>query len=221
MLIEKDKGCVATWWFESVLPVPTLSRESLHEMLVMCQTVVEILAAHELLRPSKVVLSKWMKPGSDELKLIADEPHYELSLNPSSGSAEFIDACERALTELQSRRGFLYPNHIEITGTGVIFDAAGNRCEQADVCWVWGATLGHHIVYVKTQSDAWLPYTLRAEPQPEVWKHNAPRLEAALREMEAAFGVAPAYEPQTPCALVHEYTLSNHTYSDGEVVEVI
>jgi hypothetical protein len=106
-------------------------------------------------------------------------------------------------------------------GVGAIIDPTGSRRREPNVCSVWGTTLGYQIVSVTTYSDAWLPHTLQGQPQPEVWAQNANRLERALREMHAVFGVPPSYEPQTPFAIVHDYTVSNHTYDDGEVIEVV
>ncbi|WP_173937384.1 hypothetical protein [Streptomyces chartreusis] len=44
--------------------------------------------------------------------------------------------------------------------------------------------------------DIWGPFDFRGEPHPEVHRQNAPRLAAALRELEALLGVAP--EPGEP-----------------------
>jgi hypothetical protein len=221
MLIEKNSGWVAMWWFETPLPVPERSRDSLHNLLVMCQTVARVLAKHELLEPSTALLKGWTQPGADAPRILAQEPALEVPLVEHGGASGIVDACEHAMAGLEPKRGFLYPIYIHVVGRGAVFDGEGNRCEQPDVCWVEGTTLGHQLVYVRTQSDAWLPYTLRAEPQPDVSRRNAPRLEAAIQEIRAATGVEASFEEETPYAINNGYTLSNHTYDDGEIVETV
>jgi hypothetical protein len=89
------------------------------------------------------------------------------------------------------------------------------------VCWLSAATLHYHYLSIKTQSDAWLPCTLKAEPQLDIDNRNAPRLEAALQEVQARLGIEEEAGSESDYVRVNGYRLTNRTYADSEVMDVI
>ena len=119
---------------------------------------------------------------------------------------------------MEEKRSFLYPSKVEIHGKGIILGATGLEQELPEVIWIFGLTLVHHIVNVITQSDAWLPFTLLAELQPEVWKRNVPRLESALQEIQYLLGIVPEVERVTDYAVIEGFHLTNHTDADNNVI---
>ncbi|AFZ26463.1 hypothetical protein Cylst_4373 [Cylindrospermum stagnale PCC 7417] len=222
MIVDRNLGVVADWWFEDRcrLAFPT-SRSELQVLLKMCQSAAEVLEAHKLLKPSRVIFSGWLRAEPDENNLVrVEEPDITITILESTGSQELLTQCEKTLDQLEQQRSFLYPTDVKILGVGVVLDANGQEYELPDVSWLLGTTLDAHIVDVCTQSDAWLPYTLVAQPQIEVWKRNAPRLEAALQEIQARLNVKPYTNSCSDYALINGFSLENHTDADGEVLIV-
>jgi hypothetical protein len=167
-------------------------------------------------------LTGWLRSDpADGTPVRVSEPNVSIPLPENTRASALLAACEDILDQFERKRGFLYPVSVDLSGKGIVFDANGTRREAPNVCWLAGATLQHHVIYVMTQSDAWLPYTLKAEPQPEVFKLNAPRLEAALHAIQQRLAVEPASESETRYAIINGFQLSNHKYADGEIAEVI
>ena len=221
MIFDREQGVVADWWFEDRrrLVSPT-SRAELHQLLEMCQSAALVLEEHDLLRPTKVVFAGWLRPNTDTVATVrVEEPDVAVPIPREIDSRGLIAHCEKILDELEQKRSFLYPTDLYILGAGVVLDADGQEREQPDVTWLWGKTLDAHIVDVCTQSDAWLPYTLLAQPQPEVWRLNAPRLEAALQEIQKRLGILPYINGDSDHAVIDGFHLKNHTDIDGEVLQ--
>ncbi len=220
MIFNREQGAVADWWFEDRrrLVSPT-SRAELHQLLEMCQSAAIVLEEHDLLRPSKVIFAGWFRPNIDINAIVrVEEPDVTVAIPKEIDSRGLVAYCEKTLDKLDQKRSFLYPINLYILGVGVVLDADGQEREQPDVTWLWGKTMDAHIVNVCTQSDAWLPYTLLAQPQPEVWKLNAPRLEAALQEIQNRLGILPYINSHTDHAVMDGFRLNNHTDIDDEVL---
>jgi hypothetical protein len=217
VIVNRRAGAVGSWWFEdrsrSVRP-HTLTE--LQELLRMCRIAAQILDRHGLLQPTTIELVGWTRfePATGTLSR-ADRPDLVLSVPRGIGAGGIVEVVETALEQLQP---FLYPVDIEVKGTGVVLDAAARSHVLPDITWLAAKTLDAHVMEVGTQSDAWLPYTLSGVPQRQVWQHNAPRLEAALREIQAALGVAPVAPSHTTHAVIDGLRLSNHVDVDGDVI---
>ncbi|MEZ4462934.1 MAG: hypothetical protein R3F43_00075 [bacterium] len=69
-----------------------------------------------------------------------------------------------------------------------------------------------------TRADVWLPFTVNAQPQPEVAALNAPRLRAALEAIEVIVG-NPAFAEDSRFAKVDGYELRNHVVR-GDVLDL-
>lgn len=79
----------------------------------------------------------------------------------------------------------LYPNEIYIHGKGMLFDADGNKQEYPDVvCLELDLSVYEPMLQVSTLSMAWLPRNIQGEDQTAISEYNAPRLEAALNELD-------------------------------------
>jgi len=222
MIVDKDIGAVADWWFEDRRSIvsPT-SRSELHQLLKMCQSVAEVLEFYQLLKPYKVIFSGWLSSDSDNNSLVrVEEPDVTVTILNVPKTKSILTCCNETLDQLEKNRSFLYPIDVEILGTGIILDADGQECELPNVTWLLGKTLDAHIVDVCTQSDAWLPYNLKAEPQFAVGERNAPRLEAALQEIQKQLGFFPVTDSHSDYAVIQGFKLTNHTDIDGEVFQV-
>ena len=75
-------------------------------------------------------------------------------------------------------------------------------------------------VWARGGVDAWPPGTLRADPQPEVCRRNAPRLEAALREIREHLGFDALTDDDTPYSRKVGFHLENVRYANSEIVDV-
>ncbi len=222
MIVDKHLGCVADWWFEDrrSLVIPD-SRIKLHQLLSMCQNVTEILENYQLLRPSQIFFSGWLQYNTEQDSLTkVQQPDRIITLVQKNNTHSLLADCEEILDQLETKQGFLYPIDVEISGVGIILDAHKQPQEFPDVTWLLGKTLDAHIVDVNTQSDAWLPYTLLAEPQTKVWEYNAPRLKSALEEITMKLGISPVTDSHTQYAIIEDFTLMNHTDANDQIIPV-
>ncbi len=130
-----------------------------------------------------------------------------------------LDKYERLQRERQ--QVVVYPVILDVLGTGNVLDARGHRQEEPNVIWLTGTVLTHPRITVQTQSDAWLPYTLLAEPQQGVYVRNAPRLEAVLHEIEQRLGIVPVSEWSSFSVPDGPYHLGNVMDNEGHVLPTL
>lgn len=224
MMVVRFGREVASWSFEDRDHIVTpLSRKSLDEMLALCQSAAEVLEAHDLLHATTVDISAWLRDVGGKMGYAASENGSTLTFRPGEVPARELAKRSDELMRLVEAEhgGFRYPRSFLIRGEGTVFDAAGTPVPLPDVMWIACGTADHHILTVGTQCDAWLPATLRAEPQPEVWRRNAPRLEAALRALEERLGLELEWDEVSRYAVNKGYHLVNHSAADGEINAVI
>lgn len=223
MIIDKNVGTIADWWFEDRrhLVIPK-SHLELHQLFSMCQNVIEILEHYQLLYPSQILFSGWLQYNSEQDSFTrVQQPDIIINLNHGNYSNSFLTNCERIIDQLANKPHFLYPIDVEITGKGVILDAHKKPQEFPDVIWLLAKTLDAHIVDVNTQSDAWLPYSLLGEPQTKIWEYNAPRLQAALEEISIKLGVEPVTDSHSEYAIIEGLSLINHTDAYDQIIPVV
>ena len=224
VIIERLNSPVAYWWFENENePIDRRTTPSdLRELLEMCQSVAEVLESYELLRPNMVILTDWIDPNSDNKYILNEEAAVAVPIPAQAGACQIVALCEETLSQLDATRkgSFLYPTTIDILGTGVVINSAGHKYEFPNVTWLSGTGGSRPAVDVNTQIDAWLPYTLLAEPQPEVCNYNRPRLEAALREIQSRLGIVPVTEEHNKYVLVNGLHLANYMDDDEPMVVV-
>ncbi len=218
MIIKNIRGPVGKWlYMDKKRRVTRKNRDDIHDFLAMIQGVAEILEAHELLFPTKVTLSHWITYQSqlDTTSPVEEESDAYVTISRNEGAQGIVSRCEETLRHREQARSVLYPRDIDVVGTGIVFDAYGQRQELPDVIWLTCYTLTHYAVEVVTQSDAWMPYTLRADPQEEVFLQNAPRLELALQEIARWLGVEPIIDTSN-YAVMEGYYLDNYRDLNGD-----
>ena len=216
MILPNQTGTVAEWIFDDGL-VNHLNWPSLQGTLEVCQTMTSILMAHRLLVPNKVCLSQWMKAGERRVAESerVEKPEIFVSVDPANYLAEIFTTC-RSIIEGES----VYPLRVEISGSGVIVGAAGDSVLD-DVVWLRAITLDTFYVTVGTQSDAWLPFSLNGEAQPDIYTLNAGRLEQALQEIQRQSGFELQEGVESDYSIITGFRLDNRRYADGslEVVD--
>ncbi|MGB0384946.1 MAG: hypothetical protein ACPGWR_09005 [Ardenticatenaceae bacterium] len=231
VIIKRQNGPVANWWFEDEEEPITYqpNPQKLCELLEICQSVAVVLERYELLRPSMVILADWIDPNSSENKLLEDEPAITVPIPSDAGAGKIVDIVKQALERLiQKREGnrkglplpTVYPTTVDVLGTGVVINGAGHKYEFPNVVWLSGAGDGRLAVDVNTQIDAWLPHTLLGEPQPDVYNYNQPRLESALREIQSRLGIVPITDDHNKYVLINGLHLANYMDDDEPMVVV-
>jgi hypothetical protein len=136
-------------------------------------------------------------------------------LHPSKSFADVFAEC-RSVIENES----VYPLTIEVFGSGVIVTEQGDSFVD-DLVWVRATTLDIFRISVGTQSDAWLPFALAGDPQPEIHRLNAHRLTSALEEIERHTGFRLEEGVEGSYSVIKGFSLDNIRYSDGSIAEVI
>ncbi|MET9570644.1 hypothetical protein ACFYNW_27010 [Streptomyces virginiae] len=148
-----------------------------------------VLAKHDLLEPYSLEWD-WVRTGMGTLSVSSRRNIGARSLDDPT-LPDRLRAC-RPITHPQAE-----VDSITVLGTGAWFDADGERHREdrlvelflaPDETDVWVELSVHH--------DVWAQCDFRGRPQPRIHAHNAPRLAAALREIEQVLGVAA--EPGEP-----------------------
>jgi hypothetical protein len=151
--------------------------------------------------------------GVAQSERLAKEP-LELQSDLSLAFAELLELCRSIfLTE------FAYPTVIEISGSGHILTQAGPSVVE-DLVWMRSSTLDTLMLTVGTQSDAWLPFSLSGEAQPELYELNFDRLARALKEIKLKTGFSMEEGVESPYSVIKGFYLENVTYEDGSVADV-
>jgi hypothetical protein len=200
---------VADWWYETAR-VPAIGVEAFTDLLAMCEKCLSILARYQLLMPTNIILSStwehYNELGKHSGTIDKDKINIEF---PDDGSKTLTDLVLPCVLRNQLEKGFTCPDSFEVRGKGVILDGFGSKVTVPDVVSVESEFFGGAVVDVLTNNDAWLPYSLRAEPQDGVYRNNAPRLEGALKEIEVALGVKGYAEDHSDYCRINGYTLDN------------
>lgn len=213
-IVETLKGAVGTWACRDRQdPIARYDRTALDRLVERLSQAAEVLAEHELFFPTEIELV----PA--EGKSVGNALFSRLVPLASGCSPTRLRSVLAALfDEIEREHGFVYPNLIRIFGKGVVLGAEGERVTVPNATWLCGFTPGWHVVEISTQCDVWLPHTLDAQPQPEIYQANMPRLERALRALEERLK-RPLEGEDTSFALSDGLRLKNQTYDNGEVVD--
>jgi hypothetical protein len=215
MIVKSAYGPVASWSFmDRSKQIRVHDRASLDERNERCQEIATILEEHELLYPKNVVLFGWV----DRDPATAQEPSTMISV---TGASEIGRRCMQTLDDLEQRRGFRDFTNVMVVGTGIMLDERGRPREVSDLIWLDAYTIQFHCVQLLTQSDVWLPFTLRRRPQAELASLNAPRLERALRAVCSRTKLNFGFEEISRFAVNYGFRLHNRQNEQGDPLDVI
>lgn len=216
MRIRQKHGPVGQWSFEDRRRRwPRPNRPALDDLLELLAQAAEILEQQELLFPTRLAFHGWIEePGEPPLA-------ERSTMVPLGRAAEIRAAGSAVLDRLEADRGFRAVSSANILGWGIGLHAGGAPRRIPNLLWLNGGTLGFHLINVNTQSDIWLPYSLKAEPQTELSRLNAPRLEAGLRSLEEHLPVVAIPGDPTPFAIPSGRGLLSHIGHDGKIADVI
>ncbi|MFF0887527.1 hypothetical protein [Streptomyces sp. NPDC003456] len=166
-----------------------------------------VLRQHELLEPRHVEWP-WFIPGTGGAPAVT-----RLSLTGP------IDD-ELVFQRVQAMRPVGFPEAVEgdllVAGPGVWLDEHGTP--HGEYRLVELTVSPEHLglsAEISVFHDIWGPFDFRGEPHPEVHQRNAPRLAAALRDLEALLGVPPEPGEATTFGKAVGYGVDEPVVMDG------
>lgn len=189
-------------------PVDRFDEATLRNVVALIAESLPVLGRHGLLVPARVVLADWRAPlgcGVEDLPGLPDGAPLEIPLAAEAGAGGLEDAVLGPVRERQA-----FPLAVHVHGRGQVLDAAGGSDDVPDLVHLQGTAMLGAEMYLTTDVDVWLPYDLRAVEQWDVHAANAPRLEAALRELGSLPGVTTGHVEMTRWAEVEDLRLRNH-----------
>lgn len=167
-----------------------------------------VLSAHGLLDPHALEWS-WFEVGKGGLGIDSGLSLVSRSLGDEK-LADEIRGCRPVGHPRAEMTGFV------VVGTGVWFDAEGTaRREERLVELLVSPDAIGPSAEVSVHHDVWATCDFRGNPHPAVHARNAPRLAAALRELDALLGVEA--EPGEPgyFGMAKAYGLEDAELVDG------
>ncbi|MCX9193774.1 hypothetical protein C3Y87_20820 [Carbonactinospora thermoautotrophica] len=207
----RGSALVGWWMFELEDPVPA-GVEGVEYLLGRLSVAAAVLSEASFLVPSKLECRRWK---AFKLPVVALPLDGVVEPGPLADQLGAF-AAEHGAPEAQ-------PSKLRLSGPGRYFDASGEVHVDDRLCDLEITNYRTHgsILVLSVYSDVWLPYDLTARPQPEVWRRNAPRLEAVLRQLEAAFGVEVEPGEPTKHAEILRYGLDNLRDVRDEVIDTL
>ncbi|POX38644.1 hypothetical protein C3486_22085 [Streptomyces sp. Ru73] len=154
----------------------------LESALDTASRMAELLRRHGLLEPSRVEW-RWFVYGVGGIGVTTG-----LSV---MGRLDPADLAQR----IQQSRPAGYPEAqagvLTVSGTGTWFDADGEERREQDLVVLSVDPDERHLAAdVAVFHDIWGHFDFKGFPHPEIHKRNAPRLAAALQELETLLGTA-------------------------------
>lgn len=214
-MIPRYKGSVAEWPFEDGF-IQQLNWLTLERSLTLCAAVTSILSTHRLLFSNAICFSQWMRAGECGVaqSVRVEKTDVNISVNPSDPFVDVFSLC-RSIIDGES----VYPLTIDIFGSGTILTDRGDAIVD-DLVWLRATTLDIFSISVVTQSDVWLPFSLRGDPQHDIHRLNADRLVNALQEVQQQTGFKLEEGIESHYSVIKGFYLDNIHYADGTVADV-
>ncbi|MFD3686447.1 hypothetical protein ACFWTE_16670 [Nocardiopsis sp. NPDC058631] len=163
---------VGSWlWYVEAPENPDIS-----DSLVVVARVASVLEKHDLLK-SDVIEICWSEYGKGKIGI----------WTKAAPGIPFADP--RYATFVQQGRPSGFPKahaaHIETVSTGAWIDASGKRHQELQLVNLMVSPDPNEIqVEISVHHDIWSWYNFSGHPHPEIYDQNAPRLAAALEEVE-------------------------------------
>lgn len=187
------------------------SQEAFESCLQVLDGALDVLQRHELLAPRCVALQHWERRREGGFVVAPELPSLTVEISEQRGASALV-------RETSQARGGDLPLDMLVYGTTLVHDGHGGAHHmphpalfiRVDPCSLW----------VSTWTDVWMRHTLLGKPQPQVHAKNAPRLEQALRDLEAFMGEAgDSDDDPPPYAIVEGYRVVNPLDRDGMPVD--
>jgi hypothetical protein len=168
---------VGSWiWYLEASESPGIG-----DCLEVLARVVAVLENHGLLK-SNVIETCWNQQGKGKIGI----------WTKSSLSTPFSDPSSAEFVQQSQPSGFpdSYADFIETVSLGTWIDANGRRRQELQLInLAVDPDPGEIQVEIRVHHDIWSWYDFSGHPHPEIYEQNAPRLAAALEEVEKTLGV--------------------------------
>ncbi|MER5812498.1 hypothetical protein ABT143_30665 [Streptomyces sp. NPDC002033] len=175
MRAPKESG---SWFWD----LDEVSEPGLEPALATAARMTAVLSAHGLLEPHALKWS-WFEVGKGGLGIDSGLSLLRRSLTDEK-TADEIRACRPVGHPGAEMTGFV------VIGSGTWFDAEGvARTEERLVELLVSPDSIGPSAELSVHHDVWGTCDFRGNPHPAVYARNAPRLAAALRELDALLGV--------------------------------
>lgn len=188
--------------------------------LVLC--LRDVLGAYAALSARRLALGapkvrlKVPESGSPKNHLFEGELVPSEGHDPEEAATRLADEVRAAL-----RPGEIGSVEADITCTGVLIDGEGREIRQERLFLLGAAAYRDYVTTdLVTFSDAWMPYDLVGRAQADVHAANAPRLEAALRDLAEALGEETDPDDPTYFGRPTETGVDNFFEPDGSPSDV-
>ncbi|MFE9623097.1 hypothetical protein [Streptomyces sp. NPDC006527] len=177
MLMRAPRECASWFW-----DLEDYGPPGLRSALKTAAQMSAVLRKHDLLEPANLEWS-WFVP--------------ELGGAPATTRLQIMRPLddERVAQDVEKMRPVGYPEAVGgdllVAGAGVWLDQSGTPRREYRLVELtvspepFGLSAGISVFH-----DVWGPFDFRGNPHPEIHQHNAPRLAAALQELEELLGVA-------------------------------
>ncbi|MFD0376231.1 hypothetical protein [Streptomyces sp. NPDC127112] len=201
MRAPKESG---SWFWD----LDDVSEPGLEPALATAARMSAVLSAHGLLDPLALEWS-WFEVGKGGLGIDSGLSLVSRSLADEK-LADEIRGCRPVGHPGAEMTGFV------VVGSGVWFDAEGaaRREERLVELRVSPDSIGPSAE-VSVHHDVWATCDFRGNPHPAVHGRNAPRLAAALRELDELLGVAAEPGEPTYFGMAKAYGLEDAELVDG------
>ncbi|MEU1899314.1 hypothetical protein ABZ512_13105 [Nocardiopsis dassonvillei] len=168
---------VGSWlWYIEAPEKPDIS-----DSLTVVAKLAGVLGKHELLK-SDIMEVCWSQYGKGKIGI----------WTRISPGVAFADSRYADFVQQSRPSGFpdAYAAHIETVSTGIWIDADGRRHRERQlVSLVVSPEPGEIQVEISVHHDIWSWYDFAGHPHPEIYDQNAPRLAAALENVEKVLQV--------------------------------
>ncbi|MEU8465876.1 hypothetical protein [Streptomyces sp. NPDC029003] len=185
-----------------------VTEPGLEPALATAARMSAVLSAHGLLEPQGLEWS-WFEVGKGGLGIDSGLSLISRSLGDEK-LADEIRSCRPVGHPGAEMTGFV------VVGSGTWFDAEGTARKEARLVelLVSPDSIGPSAE-LSVHHDVWATCDFRGNPQPAVYARNAPRLAAALRELDALLGVEAEPGEPTYFGMSKAYGLEDAELVDG------
>ncbi|MEM9103760.1 MAG: hypothetical protein AAGB12_15730 [Pseudomonadota bacterium] len=191
-MVKKTTKNLADWIYAYSHINCYLGRDELLWCFDLYSEMLDVFEKYELLINAEFIIPSliWQGPSAD---CLGKYKHKEIVRKIPSPGKNYMkkDAIKLIDAEQNNDSVFFKPYRWEINGYGVIYDKHGNPQCVPDVITIESFLSGNFEIWIETFYDVWLSHNLNGEPQPEVYQHNAPRLEQAMQDVEKILGRPP------------------------------